>query len=78
LTNFLKNANELDAEAENYKAGYGADDVDGLNKHLAEWPRRAAAGYLDGYHATVTAIKANESVLSGQRVVLKPEWYELG
>jgi predicted dehydrogenase len=78
LTNFLKNANELDAEAQQYKDGYGADDVEGLNKHLAEWPRRAAAGYLDGYHATVTAIKANESVLSGQRIVLKPEWYELG
>ncbi len=78
LTNFLKNSNELDVEAKSYKEGYGEDDVAGLREHLATWPRRAAAGYLEGYQATVTAIKANEAVVGRQRVEMKPDWYELG
>jgi hypothetical protein len=40
--------------------------------------RRAAGGYLEGFQSAVTSIKANEAVLTGQRIVLKPEWYELG
>ena len=39
--------------------------------------RRAFAGYLEGFQATVTAVKANEAILGRKRVELKREWYEL-
>ena len=77
LGNFLRNAVDLEAGAEDYKSSYGADDVDGLIEHLGKVPRRAAAGYLEGFQAAVTAVKANEAILSGKRIELKPEWYEL-
>lgn len=78
LGNFLRNALDLEAAAEDYKASYGTDDAEGLMEHLAAVPRRAAAGYLEGYQAVVTAVKANEAILNAKRIELKPEWYELG
>ena len=45
----------------------------GTNMH----PKRAAAGYHEGFQATALAIKANEAVMAGKRVELKPELYEL-
>jgi predicted dehydrogenase len=77
LGNFLRNAVDLSAAAEDYKASYGADDVDGLMEQLTKMPRRAAAGYLEGFQAVVTAVRANEAILSSKRIELKPEWYEL-
>lgn len=77
LGNFLRNAQDLATAAEDYEASYGSDDVEGLMEHLSAVPRRAAAGYLEGYQAVVTAVKANESILGGKRIELKPEWYEL-
>jgi predicted dehydrogenase len=77
LDNFLRNAADLSAAEEDYKASYGTDDVDGLMEHLGKVPRRASAGGLEGFQAVVTAVKANEAILSGKRIELKPEWYEL-
>jgi predicted dehydrogenase len=77
LNNFLRNADEFSAKAETFKTDYGADDVDGLMDFLAKLPRRAAAGYLEGFQAVVTAVKANEAILGSKRIELKPEWYEL-
>ena len=45
---------------------------------LAAVKRRPAAGYLEGFQSAVTAIKANEAAVAGQRLVYKPEWYQLG
>ena len=75
LGNFLRNATDLGAAAEDYKSSYGVEDVDGLMEHLAKVPRRAAAGYLEGFQAAVTAVKANEAILGAKRIELKPEWY---
>ncbi len=77
LGNFLRNANDLSAAAEDYKASYGADDVEGMLDQLGKVPRRAAAGYLEGFQTVVTAVKANEAILGSKRIELKPEWYEL-
>ena len=38
LGNFLRNAAELEAAAEDYKSSYGADDVDGLRRNSARCP----------------------------------------
>ena len=77
LGNFLRNAADLDMAAEDYKISYGADDVEGLQEFLGSMPRRDAAGYLDGFQAVVTAVKANEAILSGKRIEIKPGDYEL-
>ena len=77
LNNFLRNADEFSAKAETFKTSYGADDVDGLMDFLAKVLRRPAAGYLEGFQAVVTAVKANEAILGSKRIELKPEWYEL-
>jgi predicted dehydrogenase len=77
LDNFLRNSVDYDATAEDYKAAYGEDDVDGLMAALAKVARRPGADYLDGYRAVVTAVKANEAILTGKRVELKPEGYQL-
>ena len=77
LNNFLRNANEFSDSAEHYKTDYGADDVEGLMDFLAKTKRRPAAGYLEGFQAVVTAVKANEAILGSKRIELKPEWYDL-
>jgi len=77
LENFLRNSADLTAAEEDFVETIGAADEKALLEHLAKVSRKPAAGYLEGFQATVTAIKSNEAVMSGQRVAFKPEWYEL-
>jgi predicted dehydrogenase len=78
LENFLRNANDMNLAAKEYKEAYGEEDKDGLVQHLSEKVhRRASAGYAEGLLATVISIKANEATLTNQRIPIKPEWYEL-
>lgn len=78
--NFLKNVFEQDGAIKTFIEDYGPDDdaalVASLEKEVV--PRRKhAANALEGFHATVTAIKANEAITTGQRVEFKDEWYQL-
>ncbi len=75
---FLRNCNDLTAAAEEYVTNYGADDAQGLLEQLAKINRRPAAGHLEGFQSVVTAAKANDAIMTGQRIEFKPEWYELG
>ena len=77
LDNFLRNAVDFDATAEDYKASYGDDDAEGLAAALAKVAKRPGADYADGYRAVVMSIKANEAILSGKRVEIKPEMLQL-
>jgi len=76
LQNFLRNANDLTAAAEDFTSSYG-DDPAGLIEHLAKVGRQPAASALEGFQATVTAIKANEAIVSGKKLAFQREWYEL-
>jgi hypothetical protein len=83
LKNFLGNSIELSTAETTFIADYGTDDPDALIEHLAkvragQQTIRPAAGYAEGFQSAVTVIKANEAVLAGKRLDLKPEWYELG
>ena len=78
LDTFLRNSSDLSTAEERFIADYGADDPAELLAALAKVPRKPAAGYLEGFQAMVTAIKANEAILSGSKLVFQPEWYELG
>jgi len=80
LGNFLANVYEQESAIQNFIDAFGADDLDALREHLkaeVEPRRKPGASALEGFHATVTAIKANEAVLSGRRLEFKDEWYEL-
>ena len=37
-----------------------------------------SAGYREGFESVVTAVKANESILSGQKIIYQKEWFEVG
>ncbi len=74
LDKFVRNGADLLAAAEDMKEAVGEVNM----AEMAKVPRRPCAGFLEGYQATVTAIKANEAILTGKRIEMEPEWYELG
>jgi predicted dehydrogenase len=75
---FLRNSLSVSKEEETYIKEYGKDDPAGLAEHLAKVHRDPAAGYLAGFQSAVTAIKTNEAINNSEKLVFKPEWYELG
>jgi predicted dehydrogenase len=75
---FLKNGIDMSASVEDAINLLGADDAEGIAAQAAKATHRPAAGYLEGFQTAVTAIKANEAIVTASRVALKPEWYELG
>jgi predicted dehydrogenase len=77
LDNFLRNTVDLDNGLEG-SADLLKDDPSAINDILANINKRPAAGYVEGLQATIIGIKANEAVLTGKRVELKPALYELG
>ena len=83
LENFLTNVFAQDIAIQQFVESFGADaDEAALIAQLEKEtvPRRAKfpfASALEGFQATVTAIKANEAILSGQRLEFKDEWYQL-
>jgi len=77
LQNFLRNAKDVGGAVEDFTANFGADDPKALIEHLATVPRQPYAGYREGHEATVIALKAHEAIMSGQRIELKKEWFEL-
>lgn len=70
LGNFLRNAADVSAAVEDFTSTFGGDDPDALAEHLGKIHRQPAAGWQEGYQATVIAIKANEAILSGKRIEL--------
>jgi predicted dehydrogenase len=76
LENFLLSARVVNGAAEDFIENYG-DDEDALKEHMASVTRQAGAGYLEGYQATVLAIKAHEAISKNQRVELPPSLFEL-
>ena len=80
LQNFLLNIPLQDSAIQDFVDVNGADDQAALLDHLEKEiaiRRKPGASALDGFQATVTAIKANEAILSGQRLEFKDEWYQL-
>ena len=76
LGNFLRNASDVSIATKDFVEISG-DDPEGLKEHLSKLPRQPGAGYVEGYQSTLIAIKANEAIMTGKRVEIKPEMYEL-
>lgn len=79
LENFLINSYNLAAGVKDFMDTYGQDSDDDLKAFLKEQDklREPAADYQDGYDATVTVIKANESILKEGRIEMAREWFQL-
>lgn len=73
LTNFLRNASDVTERAQDLTETLGEADPE----ELAKVQRRPAAGYKEGFIATMLAIKANEAILQGQKLEIKPNLYEI-
>jgi predicted dehydrogenase len=78
LSTFLRNAGDLVAARERFIQLFG-DDPEPLSHHLVkEVLRRSAPGWREAYNAAVTTVKTNEAILTGHRILLQPEWFQLG
>jgi len=77
LEAFLSNVNTINSAVEDFSATYDVTDKAKLEKYLSEQKLAPAAGPLDGYAATVLAIKANEAILKGGKVELPKELFEV-
>lgn len=77
LENFLGNCGEVNAAVDDFTASFGSSDKKALAENLATIKLRDAASYLEGYAATVLALKANEAVVKGGRLELAKDLFEL-
>jgi predicted dehydrogenase len=79
LDRFLRNAIELGAAEEDAVSAFGAEDKTSIDDQVSRVKARLrpTAGFLDGFQATVMAVKANEAVVTGNRIQFKPDWFEL-
>jgi len=79
LEAFITNSGILAAGVEDFVSNFGNDEK-ALRDYLPTVMKNKshAAGYQEGFEATVTALKANEAVVTGQKILFKPEWFELG
>jgi len=78
LEAFVTNTGTLAAGVEDFTTNFG-NDPKGLREYLAtlEKGRVNSATVLQGYEATVMAIKANEAISKGHRILLQNEWFEI-
>jgi predicted dehydrogenase len=78
LNTFLRNVGVLDAAKRDFAEVFGGEDPEALKAHLAEEVKlHPSAGPLEGYQATVLAIKSAEAVATKQRIALNADWFEL-
>jgi hypothetical protein len=77
LEAFLRNSAEVSAAVDDFISVFGQDDPAALADHVSKVHRLPAAGYIEGYQATLVAIKAADAIRTGERIVFKPEWFEL-
>jgi len=78
LETFIANSGTVGAAVDDFTANFG-EDAKALKEYLAKLAKDAlpAAGYQDGYDATVIALKSNEAITKGEKVTFQKEWFEL-
>ncbi len=76
LEAFVSNSKVLGASVEDFAANFDANDVAAFKTYLADAmkTRLKAPGYKEGLEATICAIKANEAILTGEKIQFQKEW----
>ncbi|MBI3877122.1 MAG: Gfo/Idh/MocA family oxidoreductase [Verrucomicrobia bacterium] len=77
IENFLANANEVGNAVEDFSATFNPNDKAALAKYLADLKLQPAAGWKEGFEATVLVIKANEAVATGKRIAISKELFDV-
>ena len=79
LEAFLANTDLTKTAVDDFITNFGADDQEALVEYLADILKDGlpAADWKIGYDATVVALKAHEASMSGTRVELPDELFEL-
>ncbi len=76
LQSFLGNVVSIKAAVDDFTANFGSDDK-ALREYLTSITRLPNARAVDGFEATVVAIKANEAVMKRERITFQKEWFSL-
>ena len=78
---FLKNSDTLGSGVADFKENFDVSDTAALKEYVGELQKEKswlpAATWRDGLDSTVTVATANQAILKAERIVFKPEWYEL-
>jgi len=78
LSTFLRNVGVVENARRDFTEVFGDDDLEALKAHLNDEVKlHPSAGPLEGFRATVLAIKAAEAVAGKQRITLDPASFEL-
>ena len=82
LKAFIANCKEVVAEVADFKSNYENATKEQLGEHvlslkIGQNTDRPAAGYHEGFVATVLALKINEATTTSKRIEFKKEWFEL-
>lgn len=80
LEAFVTNGDLFRTGTTDFTTNFGADDEQALIEYLKDIAKNflPAAGWKEGYEATVTAIKAQEAVMLGGKVQIADELYNVG
>lgn len=78
LEAFVNNSGATAEAVEDFLASFAEADNAALREHIAgiAKTKMPAAGYLEGYEAAVTVIKANEAIVKAQKIQFQPEWFQ--
>ncbi len=85
LENFITNARVISNAVDDFAASFDINDKEAkqaLAEQLVETRKvlaadKPCAGYKEGFEAAVTAIKANEAILKGQKITFQKEWFQI-
>jgi predicted dehydrogenase len=80
LEAFVVNADLMKTGVDDFITNFGSDDEEALADYLKDILKNQlpAAGWKEGYEATVTAIKAHEATMKAGKVELSDELYNIG
>jgi predicted dehydrogenase len=79
LEAFIANSDAVGTGVEDFAASFNVNDTKALREYLTGLAKNLSpfAGYKEGLIATITAIKANEAILTKQKITFKDEWFAL-
>jgi hypothetical protein len=79
LESFIANSDAVGTGVEDFAASFNVNDTKALREYLTGLAKNLSpfAGYKEGLAATVIAIKANEAILTKQKITFKDEWFAL-
>lgn len=79
LEAFAYNTHQVKSAVEDFVQTFGESDAATVAEHLSKLKesRLPAADVVDGAQATVVALKANESILTGKRIEFQDEWFKI-